>query len=198
MFSRISFCTSESRQSSSETIGTSTFCLEDSAETASLFGGSPSSHGAHGSSSILLAGSGHCNGVNVLAGDSGQVSTPTQLEDADVVGEGPAIVVLVEDHFGDSNVSLVFIVIIQILTSNMDSKTGGRLSITAVSSSDDPVSSHEGLSTHEGATNSSPEEGDLPVEGVLPSHDLSFSPGEGSGDGLKGDQGRPTALQEPS
>merc|ERR1711935_389562 len=62
-----------------------------------------------------------------------------------------------------------------------------------VSSSDDPVSSHEGPSTHEGATNSSPEEGDLmgelPVEGVLPSHNLSSSPGEGSRDGLEGDPG---------
>ena len=32
------------------------------------------------------------------------------------------------DHFGDSNVSLVFIIRIEVLASNTDSKTGSRLS----------------------------------------------------------------------
>ena len=99
--------------------------LEDSAEAASLAGGSPASDGAHGAVRVLFSWAGQADGADVGAGEVGTVG---KLQDTDVIGNGPAIIALVEDYFGDSDVSLVFILIIQVLASNTDSKTRGRLS----------------------------------------------------------------------
>merc|ERR1712212_505282 len=83
--------------------------LESSGQTATFSGGTPPSDSTHGSSRVLLATSGQGDCVNVLAGE---ISTVSQSQDADVSADGPVIIIPMKDHLGDSNVSLVFILLV--------------------------------------------------------------------------------------
>merc|ERR1711874_516518 len=87
---------------------------QDAGEAAAAAGGSPAGDGAHGAGGVLLSVVGNADGSNHAAAE---VSGLLQVEDADVVGDGPAVVVLVE-----------------VVVAHSDSESAGGLSVTAVAS----------------------------------------------------------------
>jgi len=95
---------------------------------------------------------------------------------------------MVED-LGHSNVSLVGILLVQVVAANPDSQSAGGLTVTAMSSSDDPISADKGSSTHKGATHSSSEQSDLvrelPRVGLSASDNSTASTSHGGGQELR-------------
>merc|ERR1719213_390753 len=101
----------------------------------------------------------------------GAVSSLTfKFQETDVVLNGPGIVILMKHDLGNSNVHLIRVIFIKVVVSNTDSKTAGRLSITAVTGCDNHIGGDKGSSAHEGATNSTSKESNL----------MRNSPGEAS------------------
>merc|ERR1711955_183904 len=145
----------------------------------------PSGDCAHGSGSVFLSGGWDADGVDDGGAEVGAVGEP---EHADVVLDGPGVVVLVVGDGVDGNVGLIGIVLVEVVASNSDSKSAGRLSITAVTGGDDSVRGDQGSSAHQGASNSSSEEGDLMGEfswvGLSSSNNSSSAFGHGSGEKL--------------
>jgi len=94
---------------------------------------------------------------------------------------------MVED-LGHSDVSLVGILLVQVVAANPDSQSAGRLTVTAVSGSDDPVGSDKGSSTHERAANSSSEQSnlvrELPRVGLSATYNSAASTSHGGGQEL--------------
>ena len=94
-------------------------------QTAALGGGAPAGHGAHGAGGVLLPVVRQADGVNHGAAE---VSGLFQIQDADIVVDGPAVIVGVEVDSGHSNVLLVGIVGVKVVVSNSDSESAGGLS----------------------------------------------------------------------
>merc|ERR550517_1782892 len=156
-------------------------------QTAALGGGAPARHGAHGAGGVLLPVVRQADGVNHGAAE---VSGFFQIQDADIVVDGPAVIVGVEVDSGHSNVLLVGIVVVKVVVSNSDSESAGGLSVTAVTSSHHLVGGDERAATHEGAAHSSSEQsdlvGELPGCGRHTSNNLPASPGHGGRQELGG------------
>ena len=91
---------------------------QNTGQTAALGGGSPARHGADVPGGVFLAGGGDGDGVNHGAA---QVGFAVQVEHADVVGDGPGVVLLVVEDLGDGDVSLVGILAVQVMATNPDS-----------------------------------------------------------------------------
>ena len=98
---------------------------EDAGETATAAGGSPARDCAHGAGAVLLSVIGQADGVNDAAAEIGGL---LQVEDADVVGDCPAVVVGVEVDLGHGNVLLVGVVRVEVVVANSDSQSAGGLS----------------------------------------------------------------------
>merc|ERR1719342_1422597 len=158
---------------------------EGTCQGSSLRCGSASGYGAHVSGGILLSRGWDSDGVDDGGAQVGALGEP---EHADVVLDGPGVVVLVVGDGVDGDVGLVGIVLVQVVASNSDSQSAGRLSITAMSGGDDSVSGDQGSSTHQGASNSSSKESDLMGEfswvGLSSSNDSASASGHGGGQKL--------------
>merc|ERR1712042_169548 len=158
---------------------------EGTGQGSSLGCGSPSGDGAHVSGGILLSRGWDSDGVNDGGAQVGAVGEP---EHADVVLDGPGVVVLVVGDGVDGDVGLVGIILVQVVASNSDTQSAGRLSITAMSGSDDSVSGDQGSSAHQGASNSSSKESDLMGEfswvSLSSSNDSASASGHGGGQKL--------------
>ena len=98
---------------------------QGASETASLRCGSPSRNGANVSIGIFLSITGDVDGANVAGAEVGIL---LEVQHADVVLDGPGVVVLVVVDGGDGDVSLVGVILVQVVASNSDSKSAGRLS----------------------------------------------------------------------
>ena len=98
---------------------------ESAGQTATAAGGSPPGDGTQGPGVVLLSVIGQADGVNDAAAE---VSGLLQVEDADVVGDGPAVVLGVEVDLGHGNVLLVGVVGVEVVVSNSDSQPAGGLS----------------------------------------------------------------------
>ena len=98
---------------------------EGLSKAAALRGGSPSRHSAVSSSGIFFHVRWEGDGSNDRAAE---ISLSGKFEHTDVVVDGPGVIVLMEHNLGDSNVHLIRIIFIQMVVSNTDSKTAGRLS----------------------------------------------------------------------
>merc|ERR1719168_384454 len=103
----------------------------------------PSRNGADVSIGVFLSITGDVDGANVAGA---KVSTILKVKHTDVILNGPGVIVLVVVDSGNSNVSLVGIILIEVVASNSDSKSAGRLSVTAMSSCDDSVGGNQGSS----------------------------------------------------
>ena len=79
------------------------YLLEDPRQVAALAGGAPAGDGAGGAALVLLALGGQGDGAHMLS-EGGRL---LQLQQADVVGDGPAVVLLVQVDRFDGNVLLV-------------------------------------------------------------------------------------------
>merc|ERR1719436_1864470 len=160
---------------------------QDAGEAAAAAGGSPAGDGAHGAGGVLLSVVGNADGPNHAAAEVGGL---LQVEDADVVGDGPAVVVLVEPHLGHSNVLLLGVVLVEVVVAHSDSESAGGLSVTAVASGHNLHGADQRPSAHQRATNSTSEQSDLvrelPGSGLGTSDDLTTSSGHGGGQELGG------------
>jgi hypothetical protein len=76
--------------------------LEDLGETAALGGGAPAGDGAHGAAGVLFHVGGEADGAHVLA-EGGRLG---QLQQADVILDRPAVIVLVQLHGLHGNILL--------------------------------------------------------------------------------------------
>merc|ERR550519_2846292 len=122
-----------------------------------------------------------------------KISRSGELQQADIIRNGPGVIFLVQHDLADSNVHLVRIIFIKVMVSNTDSKTAGRLSITAVTSGDNFIRGNKRSTAHEGATNSTTEQSNLMRElswaGLSSSNNLATSSAEWSGKSLLGEFG---------
>merc|ERR1719391_1494811 len=158
---------------------------EGTGQGSSLGCGSPSGDSAHGSGFVLLSRGWDSDGVNDGGAQVGAVGEP---EHADVVLDGPGVVVLVVGDGVDGDVGLVGIVLVEVVASDSDSQSAGRLSITAMSGGDDSVSGDQGSSAHQGASNSSSKESNLMGKfswvSLSSSNDSASASGHGGGQKL--------------
>merc|ERR1719436_438239 len=131
---------------------------EGAGQAAAAAGGAPAGDGAHGAGGVLLSVIGDADGSNHAAAEVGGL---LQVEDADVVGDGPAVVVLVEPHLGHSNVLLLGVVLVEVVVAHSDSQPAGGLSVTAVTSGHNLHGADQRSSAHQGTSDSSSEQSDL-------------------------------------
>ena len=86
------------------------------------------------------------------------------------------------------DVLLVFIIRVQVVGANSNTQSGGRLTITAVSSSNNPGVTDQGTTAHERTIRSTTEQhdlvGELTVVSILTTDNLTASTAQGSGAGV--------------
>merc|ERR1719220_3468766 len=113
-----------------------------------------------------------------------------QVEDADAVGDGPAVVLGVEVDLGHGDVLLVGVVRVEVVVAHSDSQPAGGLSITAVTGGHHLHGADQRSSAHQRTTNSTSEQSDLvrelPFIGLGTSDNLATSSGHGGGQELGG------------
>merc|ERR1740128_1037033 len=158
--------------------------LEDTGQGSALGGGSPSGNGAHGSFRVLLVGGGQADGCNMGSHGGGGL----ELKQTDVVVDVPAIVVLVHNNTGNLDILLVIIVRVEVVGANSNTQPGGRLTVTAVGSGDNPVGADQGATAHEGTVGSTTEQhdlvGELAVVSILATNNLATSTAQRGGAGV--------------
>merc|ERR1719436_984983 len=128
---------------------------EGAGQAAAAAGGAPAGDGAHGAGGVLLSVIGNADGPDHAAAEVGGL---LQVEDADVVGDGPAVVVLVEPHLGHSNVLLLGVVLVEVVVAHSDSESAGGLSVTAVAGGHNLHGADQRPSAHQGTSDSSSEQ----------------------------------------
>merc|ERR1712115_621601 len=116
-----------------------------------------------------------------------EVSCAIKFQKTDVVADGPGVILFVEHNLGDSNVSLVGVILVEVVVSNTDSEPAGALSITAVAGCDNHVLSYKRSSTHQRSTNTSTKKSNL--VGELSSISLSSSNNPSTSSAQRGREG---------
>merc|ERR1719341_410425 len=104
-----------------------------------------------------------------------------ESEHANVVVDVPAVVVLVQADVRHGERSLVRIVLVEVVASNLNSQLGCRHTFTAMPGSDDLVGANDGSAAHEAATDSTGQHdlvGELSRVGISASDNPATSPGQ--------------------
>merc|ERR1719369_1969999 len=84
-----------------------------------------------------------------------------QFQQTDVVGDGPAVVVLVENDLADLDVLLVGVLGLEVIVADSNAQQVMNLMMTTVAGCDDISRSDQGAAAHQTAVNAAPEQGDL-------------------------------------
>merc|ERR1719268_180011 len=84
-----------------------------------------------------------------------------QLQQADIVCDGPAVVVFMEDDFLYSNVLLVLIVVVELVVATCHTKVLRLLVMAAVTSCDHPSGGDQRAAAHQTAVHTTSQQGDL-------------------------------------
>ena len=100
------------------------YLLKDRGKTATLWGGSPAGNNAVGALIVLLVLVGQGDGGNI----GSQGGWGLQLQQADVVLNVEAVIVLVEDNGLDLDVLLVRVGLVEVVAADSNSQPAGRLS----------------------------------------------------------------------
>merc|ERR1712154_671734 len=86
-----------------------------------------------------------------------------------------------------------WIVLVQVVASDLNSQLGGGHTVAAMSGSDDLVGANDGSAAHEAATHSTGQHdlvGELSRVGISASDNPATAPGQGGGEGLLGEGAR--------
>merc|ERR1739836_144523 len=84
-----------------------------------------------------------------------------KLEQTYVVLNIPVIIALVHNNSGNLDVLLVSIISVQVVGTDSNTKSGGRLTVTAVGSGHNPVRADQRATTHQGTIRTTTQQHDL-------------------------------------
>merc|ERR1712212_1199291 len=152
--------------------------LQSLSQMATLGCGSPSGYCAHGSLIVFGVRLWQFTGLPMVT----HSRLVLQLQQADIVLNDPAVVVLMPDDRLYSNVLLVLIVVVELVVANCHSKVLRLLVMTAVASCDHPSGGDQRAAAHQTAVHTTSQQGDLVGEltvlGVLASNDSASTAAE--------------------